>query len=135
MADEGSGASITFGTSGTTINAISIQGSGIAREALETTHLQTTGGYKTYIPADYKDPGEISVTFRYDPDTQPPIAAAAETITITYPVPVGENNGATEASSGFVTSFDGPTLENDTVMDATMTIKRTGPITFTDAST
>lgn len=134
MADEGSGASITFGTSGTTINATSIQATGVSREALETTHLGTTGGTKTYIPADLKDPGEISVTFRYDPDTQPPIAAA-ETITITYPVPATKNNGATEASSGFVSSWDAPTLENDTVMDATFSIKRTGPITYVDATT
>ena len=135
MADEGSGATITFGTSGTALQCISIQGSGIAREALETTHLATTGGYKTYLPADYKDPGEISCTFRYNPDTQPPVAAVAETITITYPVPTGKNNGATEASSGFVTTFDGPSLENDTIMDATCTIKRTGAVTFVDATT
>lgn len=135
MADEGAGASITFGTSGTTINAISIQATGIAREALETTHLQTTGGFKTFIPADYVDGGEVQVTFRYDPDTQPPYNAAAETITITYPVPASKNNGATEAATGFVSSFDPPTLSNDTVMDASMTIKRSGPVTFTAATT
>ncbi len=134
MADEGSGASITFGTSGTTINAISIQATGLAREALETTHLGTTGGYKTYIPADFKDPGEISVTFRYDPDTQPPVTTA-ETITITYPVPAGKATGATEASSGFVSSWDAPTLENDSIMDATFTVKRTGVVSFVDSST
>ena len=134
MALEGSGATITFGTSGGTYNCTSIQGSGIAREALETTHLGTTGGYKTYIPAAKQDPGEINITFRYDPNVQPPIAAA-ETITITYPVPTGMNVGATEASSGFVSSWEAPNLELDSIADATMTIKRTGVITFTDATT
>ena len=133
MADEGSGASITFGTSGTTINATSIQASGVAREALETTHLGTTGGYKTFIPADLKDPGEIAVTFRYNPNVQPPISTA-ETITITYPVPAGDSSGATEASSGFVSSWDPPACENDAVMDATFTVKRTGVITYTTSS-
>ena len=134
MADEGSGASITFGTAGTTLKATSIQASGVSREALETTHLLTTGGYKTFIPADNKDPGEISVTWNYDPDVQPTFGAA-ETITITYPVPVGDATGATEVSSGFWTGFEPPASENDSIMSASGTIKRTGVILYTDAST
>jgi hypothetical protein len=134
MADDGAGATLTFGTSGTTLNKVSVQSQGYAREALETTHLATTGGYKTYIPADFKEPGTVSLSWLYDPDVQPPIEAATETITITHPVPTGAVAGATEVFSGFVTDWDPPELANDTVMTATLTIKKTGIPTFTDAT-
>ena len=133
MADEGSGATLTFGTSGTSLDIVSIQAGGVTREALETSHLDTSTG-KTFQPGDLHDPGEISVTWRYNPNVRPPYTASAETITITYPVPAGGSSGATEASTGFITSWDAPTLENDTIMDATLTIKRSGVISFTTST-
>lgn len=134
MADEGAGAVLVFGTSATVLNKVQIQSQGYSREALETTHHATTGGYKTFIPGDFVDPGTVTVTWRYDPDVQPPITAAVETITITYPIPAGStaSGGATEAFSGFVQDWDAPNLEIDAIMDATLTIKKTGLPTFTD---
>jgi hypothetical protein len=133
MADEGSGATLTFGTSGTSLDVLTIQASGVSRAAIETTKLATTGG-KTFMPGDRYDPGEISVSFQYNPNVRPPFSNAAETITVTYPVPAGSTNGATEASSGFVTQFDAGNCEGDTLMTGSVTIKRTGSITFTNAS-
>ena len=139
MADEGAGATLTFATTSGGENSFeitSIQAQGVSREALETTHHETAGGYKTYQPADFKDPGTIAVTYWHNPNgPRPPITAAAQNITITYPVPVGEATGATEVSSAFVTDWDPPALEIDSVMEATMTIKRTGAITYTTSST
>jgi len=134
MADDGAGASITFGTSATTIAAIRIQEVGLTRAVLDQTHHGTTGGYKVFAPADFKDPGGLQVDFYYDPDTQPP-EGPAETVTVTYPVPTGKNNGATAATSAFVETWDGPPLEIDSVMQSTMTLKRSGPISRTDATT
>jgi len=131
--DEGQGASITFGTSGTTIQALTIQGAGVARADIPTFDLGTTSA-KTYQPGDLYDPGTINVSFAYDPDTQPPFSSTNETITITYPVPSGKTNGATAASSGYVQSFDEPTGQTDQRMEANMVIRRSGEITFTDAS-
>lgn len=137
MADEGAGASLTFAT--TTLNTFevtNIQAQGISRESLETTHHGTTGGHKTYIPGDFRDPGTIAVTFWYDPNgPRPPIGSAAENVTVTYPPPSGVNNGATEVATGFVTDWDAPALEIDSVMEATMTIKRSGVISYTTSST
>jgi hypothetical protein len=133
MADEGTGATLTFGTTGVTLDITSIASGGITREALETTNLGTTNA-KTFIPGDLYDPGEITVQFQTNPDTQPPFTNASETVTITYPVPTGSNNGATEASSAFVTSVDVSTCEVDSIMMGSCTIKRTGAITFQDAS-
>lgn len=133
MADEGHGGSITFGTSGTTINARSIQRTGLTREAIGTTHLGTSGG-KTFQPGDTYDPGEVAVSFLWDPDTPMPYTAVAETITLTYPVPSGLTNGATEAASGFIINHDGGNMETDTEMLASITIKLSGAITQADAS-
>jgi len=126
MADIGDGATIAFGTSSFTGSWKTLQHTGVARTSVPTTHL-TTSNAKTFMPGDLYDPGEISGTLSYDPDAQPPYNGAAETITITFP------GGATMAASGFVMNFDEPSLENDTEMIASVTIKLTGEITWTDA--
>ena len=133
MADEGSGATLTFGTTGVSLDLLTIQGTGVSREALETTNLGTNTA-QTFMPSDLYDPGEIAITFQYNPNTQPPFSNAAETITITAPVPSGNTNGATAASSGFVTNFDEGQMETGAIMVGSATIKRTGAITYADAS-
>jgi hypothetical protein len=133
MSDIGDGASITFGTTAFTGSFKTLQHTGVSRTPVDITHLGSTNA-KEFMPGDLYDPGEISGTLSYNPDAQPPITNAAETITITFPVPTGSNNGATMACSGFVTQFDEPTLENDSEMIANITIKLTGQITWTDAS-
>lgn len=151
MADEGAGATLTFGTSGLSLDLVSIQASGVTRESIPTFHHGTsastvtgsgTGFYKTYQPGDFTDPGTIEISFLYNPNEKSTVTGygwpipigSAETITITYPVPSGDNNGATEASQGFVTDFSGPELAIDSVMTASATIKRSGVITFTTSS-
>lgn len=133
MADEGSGATLVFGTSGTALDIMTIQAAGVSRVSIETTKLSTTGA-KTYMPGDRHDPGEISVTFQHLPNIRPPYTNAAETVTITYPVPAGSTNGATEASSAFITQWDSGNCEGDSLMMGSLTLKRTGTITFTNAS-
>lgn len=133
MPDIGDGATIAFGTSSFTGSWKTLQHTGVTRVSVETTHLGTTS-WKTFMPGDLVDPGEISGTLSYDPDAQPPYSGAAETITLSFPVPSGQTNAATMAASGFVTNFDEPTLENDSEMIANVTIKLSGTITWTDAS-
>lgn len=133
MADIGDGATINFGTSSFSASWKSLQHVGVARQVIETTHLGTSNA-KTFMPGDLYDPGEITGTLSYNPNTQPPIAGAAETITLTFPIPTGSNTGATMACTGFVTSFDEPTLENDTEMIANVSIKLSGEITWTDGT-
>ena len=134
MADDGAGATLTFATSTATFDITSVQGQGVSRESLPTFHHGTTGGYKTFMPADFKDPGTVTVSWLYDPNEQPTIGAAAETITITYPVPSGDVSGATEASSGFWSDWDAPEISIDQVMIATGTIKRSGVISYTTST-
>lgn len=127
---EGTGASITLATTGVTLLATSIQSQGIAWEAIPSTYLSTTNA-KTFVRGDLYDPGTINVSFLTDPQTLDSLltnSAASETITITYP----DTGAATEASTGFITNIDPGTCEVDAMVTGSVTIKRTGAITFSD---
>jgi len=124
----GFGSLVGFGTTTTYLpKKMSINGPGLSRDALKTSHLATTGGYHTYVPDDLVEGGEVSMEVFWDPlDTYPPISAAAETITITN----NDSGLATEAFSGFVVNFE-PTRQLGALMMATLTLKVAGAITFT----
>lgn len=127
----GTGATLTFGTSTWTGDLTSISWGGISRPSLDTTHLGTTDA-RTFIPGDLFDPGELTVEFLFDTDSEPPYTASPETITLTFPdSDAASGAGATAAASGFITSFE---VNNplEEVITATMTIKFTGDITWSD---
>lgn len=134
MADGGYGVSIAFGTSSFTADIIETpEFEEFTRTAIETTDHNVTNGYRTFIPGDLLDPGGFNWQINFDPDTQPPISAAAETITITFPVPSGSSNGATFACTGFLTSWR-PIMPIDDRMTASINVKFSGEPTWTDAS-
>lgn len=129
----GTGASISFGTSSWTAEVVDIQWSGISREAIETSHLATAApganefGNRTFIPGNLSDPGEMTIQYHMNPDTEPPIDQPAETITLS----VGDSaTPATWACSGFVTSVDN-SIPLDDKMVGTMTVKFSGNVTQT----
>ena len=132
MPDVGTGTSITFGTSGFSAALISVDGPSSSREAVETSTMATTNSH-TFMPADLVDRGEVSLTFEFDPDLEPPIDQAAETITITWPIPSGLSNGATWVFSGFMTDYN-PGASIDERMEASGTLKISGDITVTAAT-
>lgn len=129
MADEGAGATLTFGTSGVSLDLVSIQSAGWERTAIRTFHHGTTGGHKTYKPGDFAEPGTVNISWLYDPAVQPP-TGAAETITIASPIPAGSTAADTEAFTGWVQSWDGPSMEIDSEMVATAVLKKSGPSTY-----
>lgn len=133
MADVGSGATITFGTSAWTGSLISINGQDIARAVVETTALATTVA-KTFMPGDLYDAGGWDIEFYLNPNEPPPITAAAETITVTFPIPAGGATGATAAASGFVSKWSPSVGGVDEVLKGKMTVKLSGQITWTDAT-
>lgn len=137
--DIGTGTTIVFGTSGFNAEVTDVDWGGLSREAIETTHLGTAVagagkvGSKTYIPGDLSDPGEISLTGHFNPNLKPPMEAAAETITVTFPLPAGGTTPATWVASGFMTAFAETTPLEDK-MGFTATIKITGNITVTQST-
>jgi hypothetical protein len=133
MADIGNGTSVTFGTSSFSASLMSVTWGGITRPAIQTSHLGTTTAH-TFMPDDLYDGGDITLSIQYNPNTQPPISGAAETVTVTYPVPSGSSNGATHAFSGFVTEFVPGNAGLGELMIASVTVKVSGAITYVDAS-
>lgn len=129
--DVGAGTTLTF-SSGFAAEILSVELGGITREPVETTHSGTTTG-KTYIPSAYYDNGELTVELNFDPDDEPPISSAAETVTVTCPIPSGGSTGATIAGSGFMTAFSASIPIEDR-MTASFTIKFSGDLTWTDAT-
>lgn len=119
--DVGTGVTITFGTSGFTASVMSISHNGISRPVVKTSHLGTTTA-DTFMPGDLYDAGEVKLSIQFDPAaTKPPIAGAAETITIDFGTP-------TIAFSGFVTDW-GYEVPLEELMTAEITIKASGAIT------
>ena len=127
--DNGTGTTITFGTTGFTASVTSISFEGVERPSIDTTHLGTTGG-RTFIPGDLPDYGSISLDIQFDPDTMPPITAAPETITVTFPLSAGATTPATWAATGFVMGFDA-NAPLEELMTGTISIKISGDVTDT----
>jgi len=133
MADVGTGLSVAFGTTSFTAEIIGVNGNDVSREVIETSHLSTTT-WKTFMPGDLTDPGELELEIAFDPDDTPPHTNAAETVTVTFPTPTGKTSGATLACSMFLTSWNwGAPLEGK--MTANITLKCSGTPTWTDSST
>lgn len=132
MADSGFGVTITF--SSTFLASITnVEWSGISRKAIATTHAGTSAGAATFLPSDIEDYGELKVDLLFNPNDAPPITGAAETVTVTFPIPAGGNTACTWAASGFLTDFQ-VGVPIDDVMTATATIKFSGVVTFTDGT-
>lgn len=129
MADTGFGTTITF-SSGFLAEIRNITGPSMSREFIDTSHAGTTGGYRTYIPQDLADGGELEVEMLFDPDSDPPIDGAAEAVTITWPMPSGGTTAATWAFQGALVGFD-VTAPYDDLMTATARLKVLGEITVT----
>ncbi len=132
--DIGTGTKVAFGTTTIKGNVMDVSWDGPNRESIETTHMGTTGG-QTFMPSDLYDPGELTIEVQFDPDAtvDADIVAAAETITVTFPIVAGESNGATWAATGFITSYTNTTpLEG--LMTASIGVKFSGAITTTPGS-
>ena len=137
MALTGNGTTISFASSSFVANIYSIGGTTQTRDSLETSHLGTSG-VKEFMPDALIDGGESEIEFEWNPSfsTFPPIDAAAETITITFPLASGQSTNATLAGTGFLTSATSGSAVNGEIMRGSATIKwdgLTGP-TYTAGS-
>lgn len=125
MAEQFQGTTITF-QSGFCAEITGVSHSGIARTAIDTTHTTSTDGWMTFTPSDLKNNGELKVDLQFDSGEEPPIDAAAETITVSFA------SGATMACTGFMTAFE-YTGQMDDKWTASATLKLSGEWTWTAA--
>lgn len=132
--DEGTGATLTLGTSSweTAARILSITPDAVMRDALETTYLATTTA-KTFMPADLRDNGGFSLEFLHIDSIEGPFAAA-ETVTITYPTGTGQTTPATLSGSGFLVEFVPGNAAVGEIMKGSAKYKWAGTVTYTAAT-
>lgn len=132
--DEGTGATLTLGTSTweTAARLLSLTPDATMRDALETSYLATTTA-KTFMPADLRDNGGFSFEFLHIDSIEGPYAAA-ETVTITYPTGSGQTVPATLSGSAFLVEFTPGAAAVGEIMKGSGKYKWAGTITFTAAS-
>ena len=128
----GTGATIAFADSAFVSEILSINGSGMSRESIDTTHLGTTLD-KTFTPGDLVDRGEFESELHLDPDKDIPSDQPPEIITVTFSKVPADATAANWVFQGFMTNFDFAIPLEDK-MTATATIKVTGGISFNDAA-
>jgi hypothetical protein len=123
--DTGMGTTLTPGTDSTFLPELtSLSHNGESIEEIETSHLGTTS-YKTYIPADLKEGGEIQVEGRYLGSFQPSIGTV-QTWTIDWG---GTGAGYKTTFSGFWKSFEPKAEVGANLMTFSAVIKITGAVT------
>lgn len=121
MADVGTGTTIVFGTSGFTADVEEVSNDGIERAVIEASKFSTTGAMEK-IFGDLYDAGSVTMTFHFDPDSQPPISGAVETVTITFPLPAGGTTPADVSGTAAVTAWEYTVpLEDKMTAEATIT--------------
>lgn len=130
--DVGTGATMTFGTSSYAVEITGINLSGVSRAVIDTTHLGTTGA-RTKRPGDLYEPGTIQCEIHWDPDEQPPITGAEETVTLTFPIEAGNSSGASLAATGFISEFSAAVPLEDK-MTGSYTVQLADDHTWTDGA-
>lgn len=136
------GCSATLTTATTVIGNIkSITPPKMSRTAIESTHSGSTGGWKTFLPGDIKDGGELEITWQYNTALDYGSlfnTAGCDTLTVTFPKRVTAcgaslpTTAASWAASVVLTNLS-PVWEMDDMNLMTGTFKVSGAPTYTAA--
>ena len=132
--DLGSGWALTL--SGFTLEAVSVRWTGMERAAVDSTHLGTPApsgsnvGNRTFLMGKMVDSGRLEGQWHFNPDQTPPIHAAPDTGTVTWPS-TGATGPATWAAQMAMIGFDVDGVGIDEKMIANCVLKLTGEITIT----
>lgn len=121
MGMTGNGATISFLTSAFTARYRQLGSYQQSRAVLDDTALGDKR--EKTIPGSVIRSDVIECELFWDPDSQPPIGAAPETIKIQYPPKAGQANGATITGIGYLTRSTGPVLEHDNNLQGSFSLK------------
>ncbi len=125
----GFGIAITFNT-GFCAYITNLDHSGLSRSVIETSNNSITTPFgRTFIFGKLIGPGQYSVDLLFDPNILPPISAAMEVITVTWPK-LGVTTAATWACSGGLSDFSSSSPMDDK-MTAKAVLTLSGAITVT----
>lgn len=108
-----------------------ISGPSVSRDSIETTHHQSTGGFREFIPG-LKDAGEVSIDINWDPATTSHAdlyASLTATDNGQFRITFAGTPASTFTFYGHVTGFDA-TAPIDDRLTASVTIKLSGQPVF-----
>jgi predicted secreted protein len=113
-------------------NLTSIDGVGVSADTLETTALDTAGGYRTFI-ASLKDAGEVSISGHFNYTSHNPLFAdfqdqSLDSYTIEFPDRL-TTSGTKWTFSAIVTSFS-TSVELEDIISFEATLKISGAPTM-----
>lgn len=107
-----------------------ISGPNITRDLLETTSLDTSGGYKTFI-AGFRDGGSIDLDMNFTRDSYDDFKDKIESDAVNnYQIVLSDTGATTFDFAGFVVSL-GLTVAPADKVAARVSIKITGTVTLT----
>lgn len=132
--DVGTGSTIAFGTTAyeADIHLEDLSFEGFERAVIDITTMATTGS-REFMVGDLYTPPVLTITVQWNPDEPAPYDQAAETVTVTFPIPSGSMSGATMAGSAAITSVS-HAIPLEDKMTATFTITFLNDITFGDSA-
>jgi len=111
----------------------SITGPGMSRGTSETTALDTTGGYKTFVGA-FRDAGTVSLSMNFTRDTYEQMKNDFESDTAqNYEIVLPDAETTTLEFEGLVTELP-LSVPTDGVISADITIKVSGQVTLDSGS-
>lgn len=119
----------------------SISGPSYTQTAVDTTHHNSTDRFRTYVPG-MSDGGEVTFDIRYIPTitshdaTSGLVSLVGATATEDFQVTFPDNGVSLNTVLSFkaiVTSFT-PSADLDSSLDASVTLKISGVITYTEAT-
>lgn len=123
---------------GSTIgNVTNITGPSMSKDTIDTTALDTTGGYRTFITG-FKNAGTLTFTLMFEKEEYSTLKAAfdsdvAKSIEVILPDGATAETGSKLSFSGFVTEIP-LTIPPDDKITCDVTIQISGPVTFTPAA-
>ena len=128
MATVGTGITISFG-SGFFAEILNVADQNMQRASIDASHMGSA--QMEFLPGKLVDWGQLEVEIAFDPDLTPPLGAAPEQITITYPN--GATSGAEWERTGFMVGFQYQ-APFEGRMTGTASIKFTGALTVTPST-
>jgi predicted secreted protein len=123
---------------GSTIgNVTNITGPSMSKDTIDTTALDTTGGYRTFITG-FKNAGTLTFTLMFEKAHYSKLKSAfdsdvAKSIEVILPDGATAETGSKLSFSGFVTEIP-LTIPPDDKITCDVTIQISGPVTFTPAA-
>jgi len=142
MSNAQSGVGVSFkkgdGTSNESFTAIAevknLNGPSMSRGTIDVTNLDSTGGYREFITA-FRDGGECSMTMNFTRAGYDDLKTDFDSEdSVNYQISIPSPNAMTLEFTGYITNLAGPNATPDGAIEAEVTIKIDGEITWSSGA-